>query len=410
MTLSSATNSNQPQVRPSFFAHIHVSKISLRALKFCTTWGLGIVAITLVAILLFSGLLLGLHYVPTSSEAYRSIIEIEYAIPFGQTLRALHRWSADALLIVVALHVMRIVFMAAYHKRLINWIIGLSMGSVVLLAAFTGYVLPWDQRAFWAARVVAGLFDYIPVIGSIASKFIFGGAELYPSGLPRVHALHVTLFPVLLIILIILHVWRIRRDGGLATSIKQSETLPAWPHLYGRELLLALVVFAIMLLLATNFSAPLGPAADYIRPANPEKAPWYFLGVQELASRGAVLGALVVPILLFLLLIVLPIFDQSEQEIGHWPRSYRLANMIIFIATFVLVSFSYHFINDGEIGEIAPLITTFSIIIFTIIMTWRISGRRLAFQLVLISLVSALLVFTIVGICRGADWVLCWPI
>ena len=305
----------------------------------------------------------------------------------------------------------RIVAMAAYRRRLFNWLIGLGAGAAILLSAFSGYVLPWDQRAYFGARVVAGLLDYVPLLGGFLAELLFGGSELGPSALTRLHAIHVTATPALVFALVVVHLWRVRRDGGLARSGADQALVPARP-LFAREILVALVVVALLLAAAALFAAPLGSAADYTRPANPEKAPWYFLGLQELASRSAVIGALVIPALVIALLIVLPLLDTSDAEVGNWgvSRPERAAYLGTAIATLVAIVVGYALPGNAAAGaSLWPIGAPFGTAALAFALTLRPMGRRAALRAALVAVLCALAVFSLVGACRGPGWSLVWP-
>jgi quinol-cytochrome oxidoreductase complex cytochrome b subunit len=411
--LELASSSREVAPKPSFLVHLHPSLVTARALLPGTTLAAGIAALTLFGALLGSGVLLALHYAPSPAEAYGSVLELDWAVPFGRSVRAIHRWAADALLVVTLLHLVRVVAMAAYRARGFNWLVGLGLLALVLLSSFTGYVLPWDQRAYWGARVVAGLLDYVPALGPVVARLLFGARELAAPALPRLHGLHVTLLPALFLGLGVVHLWRVRRDGGLARPSGSPVLVPARPHLLGREVAVALVVLAVLVAFASLVPAPLGAPADVIRPANPEKAPWYFLGLQELASRSAVVGALALPLVATVLLGLLPFVDGGEDEVGLWvpSRRERLLWAAAAVLTATAVGLGYGLAPAGAgaaagtWASIAPLVSASLVLGFAI----PSFGRRASLRAALVALGLALVVFTIIGACRGPDWVLRSP-
>jgi quinol-cytochrome oxidoreductase complex cytochrome b subunit len=393
--------------RSGFFSHLHPSLVTERALEPGATVGLGVVAFVLVAILLASGVLLGLHYVPTASGAYASVVELQLAVPLGRALRALHRWSADGLLVVCLLHLGRVLATAAYRGRALNWLVGLALLGLVCAAAFSGYALAWDQRAYWGARVVAGLLDHVPVLGATLARLLFGAPALGEQAVGRLHAVHVSLLPALVVGGSVWHLWRVRRDGGLARPAESPVLVPASPHLTGREAALALTVLAVMVLVATLAPAPLGPAADLVRPSNPEKAPWYFLGLQELASRSTVAGALALPLATLVLLVLLPLVDPSGRDSGLWVpgRAERRAWALAVVLTGGLVVASYAVGGTSVWTPIAPLAAASLLLVAGP----PLLGRRAALRAALVALVTAFALFTAAGACRGPDWTLQAP-
>ena len=262
------------------------------------TLGLGVMTLTLFVALALSGVLLMIYYVPTPGEAYTSTQDLEYAVTFGAFLRALHRWAGHAMVLTAFLHLLRVSFTGAYFRRELNWTIGLGLFLLTLGLAFTGYLLPWDQLAFWAVSVSANMLDYIPWVGGFLKKILLGGREVGQAALIRFYMLHVAFLPGLMLGLAVLHVWRVRKDGGLAREPEGPEnasTVPAWPHLLLREAILVVVLLTLLCLTATFVSAPLGGAPDIHNPSNPEKTPWYFLWIQEMVSYSAPVGGFLFP-------------------------------------------------------------------------------------------------------------------
>jgi len=153
------------RMRRNFLFHIHSVKVTQRALRFATTGGLGLISAVLFGLLAGSGLLLMVYYVPTPEQAYGSMLDIEHAVSLGSFMRTLHRWAAHALVLTACLHLLRVAAAAAYRDRELNWFFGLGMLLLTLFLSFTGYLLPWDQRAYWAVTVSANMADHLPLIG-----------------------------------------------------------------------------------------------------------------------------------------------------------------------------------------------------------------------------------------------------
>ena len=170
----------------------------------------------LVGVLFVTGLMMKFVYQPVPDRAYASIVYLQNAIYFGQLIRNLHHWSGNGLLLVVLLHLLRVFFTGAFHKpRQFNWVIGLLMFILVLGSNFSGYLLPWDQLAYWAITICTGMLEYIPGIGAALQKVVRGGADIGPATLSNFYALHTALIPSGLIILMPFHFWRVRKAGGL---------------------------------------------------------------------------------------------------------------------------------------------------------------------------------------------------
>ncbi|NIQ96371.1 MAG: cytochrome B6, partial [Desulfuromonadales bacterium] len=213
---------------------------------------------------------------------------------------------------------------------------GLILLALVLFANFTGYLLPWDQISYWAIKVGANIAGYVPIIGEGLRRFLLGGSEIGPETLLRSFALHAGPVPALLIVFASLHLWRIRRDGGLAAPPRHTvDRLPAAPWLFRAEAAVALSTLALLLALALAVDAPLSERADPAHPPNPAKAPWYFVGVQEMVSHSALIGGVVVPLVLALLLLLAPLLDRSSSPGGFWLARDRLWHNVVFFAILV---------------------------------------------------------------------------
>jgi quinol-cytochrome oxidoreductase complex cytochrome b subunit len=205
--------------RRSFLLHLHPVRVFSTSLRPTATLGLGISAVVLLLLLFASGLLLMLHYTPTPEQAYDDVRDLMAVVPFGDLTRRLHRVATHALLIVVGLHLLRVYVSAAYRgRRLFNWLVGLGLLLAVLAFAFTGYLLPWDQTAYWACTVGADMVGLWPGVGPWLKRLFLGGDVVGARSLLRFYVLHVALLPTLLAALVGYHLWRLRKDGGLARN------------------------------------------------------------------------------------------------------------------------------------------------------------------------------------------------
>ncbi|HEY3355712.1 MAG TPA: cytochrome b N-terminal domain-containing protein [Polyangia bacterium] len=205
--------------RPSFVAHLHPPAVRPRTLQARATYGLGVAAVGLGALLAVTGVLLMFYYVPTAGAAHASLQDLAAVVPFGGFVRSLHRVAAHAMVVVVALHLARVVLAGADRPpRTGNAWIGLALFALTLGLSFTGYLLPWDQRAYWACTVGADLVAATPGIGPAARRFLLGGDTVGGAALLRFYALHVAALPALGALLTGYHLWRVRKDGGLAIT------------------------------------------------------------------------------------------------------------------------------------------------------------------------------------------------
>ena len=201
----------------NFFLHLHPVKVHRNTLRVGYTLGLGLISLYLFVMLAGSGILLMFYYVPSTDLAYRSMKDLEYVVSFGKVLRNIHRWAAHAMVISVFFHMCRVFYTGAYKApREFNWVIGLSLLLLTLFLSFTGYLLPWDQLAFWAITVGTSIASYIPWIGEKLRYLLLGGNVVGQSALLRFYVFHCVVLPLLMGLLIGVHFWRIRKDGGLS--------------------------------------------------------------------------------------------------------------------------------------------------------------------------------------------------
>lgn len=208
----------------SLALHLHPTRVPRRGTRVSYTWGLGGLSIWAFMILTFTGVFLMFYYVPAVPDAYFSIIEIEDSVTFGQFMRNLHRWAAHAMVILVFLHMTRVFYTGAYKPpRDFNWALGVVLFFVTTLMSFTGYLLPWDQLAFWAITVGTSLGGATPFIGDEVRKALLGGFEIGEATLIRWYTLHVIFLPLLTIFLVATHFWRVRKDGGVSTPVYEDD-------------------------------------------------------------------------------------------------------------------------------------------------------------------------------------------
>ena len=203
----------------NIFFHLHPVKVKRHSVRPTYTFGLGVMAVVAFMELTLTGLLLMFYYAPTVERAYTNIVILQTQVPFGQLLRNLHRWGAHFMVLVVVLHMARVFYTGAYKPpREFNWIVGVFLLLLTLGASFTGYLLPWDQLAFWAITVGTSVAGYAPGLGTTAKAFLLGGPEVGQESLTRFYALHIMLIPMGIALLTSLHLWRVRKDGGLAAN------------------------------------------------------------------------------------------------------------------------------------------------------------------------------------------------
>lgn len=198
----------------NFLLHIYPVKVPRRILRFRSTFRLGFIAGVLFLVLLISGLYLMFFYVPSITSAYVNMHELATVVGFGQFVRNVHRWAAHLMVVVVFLHMIRVFYTGAYKPpREFNWVVGVWLLLLTLGLSFTGYLLPWDQLAYWAVTVGTNVAGYIPVFGETTQRILLGAPEIGERTLLRFYVLHVYALPGLLTFILAVHIWRVRKDG-----------------------------------------------------------------------------------------------------------------------------------------------------------------------------------------------------
>jgi quinol-cytochrome oxidoreductase complex cytochrome b subunit len=219
------TNRNRSlAVFTNFFLHIHPVKVRRRAIAFPRTYYLGGLSAACFLILLVTGVLLMFYYRPAAPEAYHDMKDLQFVVSAGVFLRNLHRWSAHMMVALVLAHMAVTFFRGAYQPpREFNWVIGVLLLLATVLLSYTGYLLPWDQLAYWAVTVGTNMAEAAPLIGAKLKLLLLGGHTINAAALLRFYVLHCVVLPLGLILGLCVHVWRIRKDGGIYLPPRRTE-------------------------------------------------------------------------------------------------------------------------------------------------------------------------------------------
>lgn len=381
------------------FLHVYPVKVPARVLRWRYSWRLGFISTVLFTILVTTGVYLMFFYTPTVTSAYGDMQKLRTGIGFGQLVRNVHRWSAHLMVLVVIIHMARVFYAGAYKKpRQFNWALGVVLLAITLGFSFTGYLLPWDQLSYWAVTVGTNLVSYVPVIGSLLRDLLIGGEQIGQATLQRFYALHVAVLPLSLALVLMVHIWRVRKDGfavkrggtgafseeatellapgatstpgvieGEVTigarvrllgvvdreSVTAEERLTddsvfTWPHLLVRHVVAGLGVAATVLALGVAFAAPLRDIANPNLTPEPAKAPWYFVGLQELLSRfDPLVAGILVPTAALVVLVVLPYVDRNPATEARNRKVAVTVFTIVLVIAFTLTVIGALFRGPG---------------------------------------------------------------
>jgi ubiquinol-cytochrome c reductase cytochrome b subunit len=316
------------------------------------TWWhtLGSATLAVFVVQVVTGVVLAMYYSPSPDHAYDSISYLERGVASGTMLRGMHHWGASAMVVLVFAHLIRVFTMGAYkYPREINWVLGVVLLALVLGFGFTGYLLPWDQKAYWATQVGTNIAGTTPLIGNLMVKLLRGGSQLGAATLSRFYALHVLLLPLLFGLVVGVHLALVVRQGiAPRTTVLEADAPsrtddPAypqyyevnykrsksagvrfWPDIIAKDLVTATIVIVVLALLANFSGAGLEPPADPTDSTYAPRPEWYFLPFFQLlklvpGSMEAVI-AVGVPAALVLALLLLPFFDRrSIRSLRHRP-------------------------------------------------------------------------------------------
>lgn len=331
--------------------HLHPVRIRQRAVRFTYTWGLGGLSFGLFMILTITGILLMFYYRPSVELAYRDIKDLEFAVSLGLFLRNLHRWSAHTMVLFVILHMVRVFLTGAYKTpREFNWGVGVVLLVVTLFLSFTGYLLPWDQLALWAVTVGTNMASATPFVGAEGpfsnlvgvtnandARFaLLGGTSVGANTLIRFYVLHCVAVPIVAGALMIVHFWRIRKDGFSAAPLPgdvPEKKMEVWPNLVVREYIGAVLMLVFLIGWSVLQNAPLEELANAGVTPNPSKAPWYFLGLQELLVYfDPWLAGVVLPGVIATGLMAIPYMDPDPKRgVGYYSIKERPFANTVFL-------------------------------------------------------------------------------
>ncbi|MCJ7533921.1 MAG: cytochrome b N-terminal domain-containing protein [Anaerolineales bacterium] len=339
----------------SFLFHIRPRYYQKGSTILSHTFRLGFMTVFFFTVELVTGVILMIYYVPTPSGAYASVLEIMSEVPFGNLMRDLHRLGAEATVIFTVLHLLRTYFTGSYKKeRSFTWFTGVILLGITLFLSFFGYLLPWDQLAYWAVTIGTSMAEAAPLFGTEVNLLLRGAQDIGAGGLLRAYLLHVILLPLLAMLVLSIHYYKVAREHGISLPARYEEgdvspevkketkrRVDYLPDLFSHEIYLT-VLGLFLLLLATIFfygGAPLENIANPLQTPLDTKAPWYFWWLQGMLKLGdKSLMGIVLPTLLVILLFAVPYIDRNPY------RSFVKRPVAVSIGVFavlVLIALSY---------------------------------------------------------------------
>ena len=323
------------------------------------TYYLGGITLFLFGVQVVTGTLLALYYKPTPDAAYDSVKTITSVVDFGWLIRSIHHWGANLMIVSLVLHLLRIFVQGAFkYPRELIWVVGVGLLGVTIGFGFTGYLLPWDQKAFWATTVGTEIAGSVPLAGDALLNLLRGGADVTDATLSRFFGMHVLVLPLLLGLLVVVHLTivhqlglasprhpepRPSRPGGAVAPVREP-LKPFFPHYILDEVIAWAAVLAVLVVLASVWPAGLEGKADPLVTPEHIKPEWYFLAVYQLLKDVSPLSAIgpevprlvgvLIPIAAIGLLVLLPFIDRNP-EVAKRKRPVALflaaATMVVLV-------------------------------------------------------------------------------
>lgn len=349
----------------SFLLHIRPKFYQEGSTWFTHTFRLGLFSTFFFAVEVITGLILMVYYTPSPEVAYYDMINILSNVNMGKFMRDMHRLGAELMVIAVSLHMARVYFTGAYkHPRQFTWLTGVVLLLITLFLSFSGYLLPWDQLAYWAVTIGTSMAEAAPLVGYQANLILRGSQDIGAGGLLRFYLLHVFMLPLAAILFISIHYYKVAREHSISLPavIEEGEAPPEkiaaakrkidlLPDLITSELMWYAVALAGMVVaVSTFFSAPLESHADPLKTPLHTTAPWYFLWLQGMLKLGdKTMWGVVIPTIVFLVLFAVPYIDVGPSRLAK-NRKFGISVGIITIIMLVILTY----MGTGVWGVTAP--------------------------------------------------------
>jgi ubiquinol-cytochrome c reductase cytochrome b subunit len=338
----------------SFILHIRPRYYQRASTIFAHTFHLGFFTAFFFFVELFTGLILMIYYTPSPEMAYASILDLMSNVPYGQMLRDMHRLGAEAMVIFTALHMLRTYLTGSYKKdRSFTWFTGVILLGITLFLSFSGYLLPWDQLAYWAVTIGTSMADAFPIIGRELNLLLRGAPDIGAGGLLRFYLGHIILLPLAAILVISVHYYKVAREHGISLPARIEEAdldkeeeknakqrIDLIPDLLTHEVFLTVVgIFFLVLATAYFYHAPLENHANPQQTPLDTEAPWYFWWLQGMLKLGdkTIMGV-IIPGFVVTVLILIPYIDRNPYR-SLYKRPLAVGIGLVTVLTLVVLSY-----------------------------------------------------------------------
>lgn len=341
-----------------------------RKIPLATGWVAWLYTLGSVTLFLFimqavTGMFLAMNYTPSPDHAFDAVNYISTKVPWGWLIRGLHHWGASAMVVVVALHLITVFLLGAYkYPREATWVVGVFLFVVVMLFGFTGYLLPWNQKAYWATVVGTNISREAPIFGPALMHLLCGGARVGARTLARFYALHVMILPAVLLVLVGIHLFMVVDQGVSAPPHRLTGKEPAdlttrrrlemedyhaakeagepfYPNSLARDAVAVVVVFAVVFILALCFRPEVGQIANPASTSYNPRPEWYFLFLFQFLKLfpgwAESLVAVVLPSVAVLFLLLLPFLDRGARR-HPFDRPLASSLTVVALGAFVMLT------------------------------------------------------------------------
>ncbi|HZB95524.1 MAG TPA: cytochrome bc complex cytochrome b subunit [Herpetosiphonaceae bacterium] len=307
----------------SFWYHIRPRALPLEATAWYYTFGLGWLSAFFFVLEAVTGLVLMVYYTPAPDQAYANMLKIISDVPLGRLMRNMHRLGAHMMVAIVVLHMMRTYFTASYKApRQFIWFTGVILLAVTLFLSFSGYLLPWDQLAYWAVTIGSSMADAAPFLGNATNLLLRGAPDVGAGTLLRFYLLHIFMLPMIAVVLISVHYYAVRKQEIspihelFENRPPTKRKIPFLPDQVFFELaVIALLTFAFIIINQYFWDAKLESHANPTQTPNHTKAPWYFLWLQGMLKLGDKQWfGIAWPPLIVVGLLLLPYLDRNPSR------------------------------------------------------------------------------------------------